>query len=55
MNTSEERTDQKRCCTFLIENTCFAIESDNVTEVAAKRCYQQRPFGITCYLWTTQP
>ena len=34
-NTPKEE-EQKRCCTFLIENTCFAFEADNVTEVLQK-------------------
>lgn len=36
LNTFEESTDQKRCCTFLLENTCFAVEADNVTEVVQR-------------------
>ena len=45
MNTSEERTDQKRCCTFLIEDTCFAIESDNVTEVLQRGVINKVPLA----------
>ena len=45
MKTSEERTDQKRCCTFLIEDTCFAIESDNVTEVLQRGVINKVPLA----------
>ena len=55
MNTSEDGTDQKRCCTFLIENTCFAVEADCVTEVLQRGVINKRPFGVTRYLWITQP
>ena len=45
MNKSDERTDQKRCCTFLIEDTCFAIESDNVTEVLQRGVINKVPLA----------
>ena len=43
-NTSKE-TEQKRCCTFLIENTCFAFEADNVTEVLQKGIINSVPLS----------
>ena len=45
MNTSDERTDPKRCCTFLIEDTCFAFESDNVTEVLQRGVINKVPLA----------
>ena len=44
-NTPEETTDQKRCCTFLIENTCFAVEADNVTEVVQRGVINNVPLA----------
>jgi len=45
MNTSEGGTDQKRCCTFLIENTCFAVEADCVTEVLQRGVINNVPLA----------
>ena len=45
MNMPEERMDQKRCCTFLIENTCFAVEADNVTEVLQRGVINNVPLA----------
>ena len=45
MNVPEERMDQKRCCTFLIENTCFAVEADNVTEVLQRGVINNVPLA----------
>ena len=45
MNTSEDGTDQKRCCTFLIENTCFAVEADCVTEVLQRGVINNVPLA----------
>ena len=50
MNTSDERTDQKRCCTFLIEDTCFAFESDNVTEVLQRGVINKVPLASPAIL-----
>ncbi|MDA7975147.1 MAG: chemotaxis protein CheW [Pirellulales bacterium] len=43
-NTPKEE-EQKRCCTFLIENTCFAFEADNVTEVLQKGIINNVPLS----------
>ena len=43
-NTSQE-IGQRRCCTFLIENTCFAFEADNVTEVLQKGIIDNVPLS----------
>ncbi len=45
MNTPAEGTDQKRCCTFLIENTCFAVEADCVTEVLQRGVINNVPLA----------
>lgn len=45
MNMPEERMDQKRCCTFLIENTCFAVDADNVTEVLQRGVINNVPLA----------
>ena len=45
MNMPEERMDQKRCFTFLIENTCFAVEADNVTEVLQRGVINNVPLA----------
>ena len=45
MNMPEERMDRKRCCTFLIENTCFAVEADNVTEVLQRGVINNVPLA----------
>ena len=37
--------DQKRCCTFLIENACFAVEADNVTEVLQRGVINNVPLA----------
>ena len=45
MNMPEERMDRKRCCTFLIENTCFAVVADNVTEVLQRGVINNVPLA----------
>jgi purine-binding chemotaxis protein CheW len=45
MNMPEERMDRKRCCTVLIENTCFAVEADNVTEVLQRGVINNVPLA----------
>ncbi|HBU37267.1 MAG TPA: hypothetical protein DEB70_05620 [Planctomycetaceae bacterium] len=45
INTSEARMDQKRCCTFLVENTCFAVEADDVTEVLQRGVINNVPLA----------
>ena len=37
--------DQKRCCTFLVENTCFAVEADDVTEVLQRGVVNNVPLA----------
>jgi len=37
--------DQKRCCTFLVENTCFAVEADDVTEVLQRGVINNVPLA----------
>jgi len=37
--------NQKRCCTFLIENTCFAVEADDVTEVLQRGVINNVPLA----------
>ncbi len=43
-NTFKE-TEQNRCCTFLVENTCFAFEADNVTEVLQRGIINNVPLS----------
>jgi len=45
INTSEAKMDQKRCCTFLVENTCFAVEADDVTEVLQRGVINNVPLA----------